>query len=204
MIELAKKVEEFGSSAMAEGLTHDSFTSLWAEIGLKEVDLNGIGEQIFEEVFLSSIRTEESGALSEELHYSPGGWILKFWSGATRSVILSALMWAMLSMAGYPQLPIVVIPAVLPLLFDVEKVRLSASQECVYTALTLQPEVREKKLGAEELYSALPEKMRDELSFLDFIEFLEACYKSGLAQKHGDGDLTVHREENRSFRLTIE
>lgn len=200
MIELAKEIDLMAPSSSQDGLNRESLSMLWHNIGMGKVDRLGAGEQIFEDAFLLLVEDESF----ENLDYSPGGWVLTLWDGATKSAILSALMWAMLSMAGYPQLPILVIPAVLPLLFDLKKSRLSASQECIHTFLVVQPAIRDKKHGADELYYSLPKKMQDELSYLDFIEFLEACYKSGLAEKHEDGDLTVFQKDNQVFRLIIE
>ena len=204
MIELVREVEQWAASSTPDGLNREALAVLWRNIGMGNVDRLGIGEQIFEDTFLTILEEGSYENSPDNLAYSPGGWVLNLWDGATRSAILSALMWSMLSMAGYPQLPIVVLPAVLPLLFDLKKSKLSASQELVHTSLVLQKKVRDKKHNAEALYAVLPEKIRDELSFLDFIDFLEVCYKSGLAEKHDNGDLTLFPKNHQVFRLTIE
>src|ERR1035441_8958534 len=90
-----------------------------------------------------------------------GGW----WAAAFLAGVLAA--------SGVAGLLPLVAPAVLPLLFDVHQMRLTRSRELVLAELQLTPEARSGGLTAEELYAKLPYQIRDQLSWLDFVDFLD-------------------------------
>ena len=99
-------------------------------------------------------------------------------------------------------LPLVA-PAVLALLFDVHQVRLKPSQELVLAELQLTPEARSGGLTADELYALLPNQIQDQLSRLDFADFLDQVPSRRLADRTADGRLTLRTPDNARLKISI-
>jgi hypothetical protein len=93
--------------------------------------------------------------------------------------LVGVFLGAALAVLGVGQVPVEVLPAVVPLVFDVRRSRLTASQEYVLAQLVLQPEVQAGPLPVSELYDRLPAEVRDDLSRVDFEDFLDACRRAG-------------------------
>jgi hypothetical protein len=91
-----------------------------------------------------------------------------------------------LAVAGFDQLPALVLPAVLPLLVDIDRVELSASEEHLLANLRLRPDVVKQAHSPEGLYAELPDELREQVSLLDFLDFVQRLVAAGEADESGD------------------
>lgn len=165
-----------------ESVKQSDLHALWREL-LPGQDLASLrGLKVFEEFFLLSI----DPARPVELEMRAGGWTIRVGEGLLRSGIVGGLLAGLLSASGFPGLPAVVLPAIIPLLFDLEKVRLNAGESELLAELTVKQDLSQLPSTAEELYQALPSSLRDELSLLDFREYLERFYLAGYADRVDD------------------
>jgi hypothetical protein len=130
---------------------------------------------LFEEIFLAQFPADHQ----KTLNFSPGGWVVKATAAGIRTAILTALLTLALNAAEAKDINLLVLPAILPIVFDLEKVRLSRSDSHILAELTMNGAVRGKT--TEELYSLLPQSIRDEVAPLAFHNFLENCERSGNA-----------------------
>lgn len=128
-----------------------------------------------------------AGLGEEELHARPGGWIVGLSDAAARGTLAAAVTAGVLAAAGFDQLPALVLPAVLPMLVDIERVELSASEDHLLASLRLQPELTEAVHSPEAVYDRLPEDLRDQVSLLDFLDFVERLVAAGEADERPGG-----------------
>lgn len=171
---------------------------IWRHLSLENVGIDDRYD-LFEEIFLEGSSSEHGGA---ELALRPGGWTVKISEGILKGSLTAAILGTILAAAGFPALPALVLPAVFPLLFDLEKVRLTMKEKQVLAALTLRDEARTGQ-PPSKLYQLLPATMRRQLSFLDFSDFLEKCQRAGLADQHLMTGVSLRPVGEAAFRVTI-
>jgi hypothetical protein len=139
-----------------------------------------------------------------------GGWVVNLSTTAVRSVVSTALLVTALSTMGQSATNVAVetLVVALPLLVDVRRVRLSPSETRLH--VTLRKAVREQAEGrmtAEELYAQLTPEVREQLSPLDFNEFLDFLGRltnAGLAAEDPDGRIEILPEGKERLRITFE
>ncbi|MGO9216540.1 MAG: hypothetical protein ACLP5E_02015 [Streptosporangiaceae bacterium] len=83
------------------------------------------------------------------------------------------------------------------------QVRLKPSEEIVLAELQLTPEAHSGGLTAEQLYARLTEQTRNQLSWLDFTDFLDQVRRAGLADPAAGGRLVLRAPDNARLRITL-
>jgi hypothetical protein len=133
----------------------------------------------------------------------PGGWTVKVTEGLIKGTVTAGILSGIFLLAGFPALAAAVWPSILPLLFDLEKVRLTKKEEGILATLTLREEIRTKLQAPDELYASLPDAIREQLSPLDFRDFMDRCRKAGLIDDGPSGTLRLRPENQAKFRVQI-
>lgn len=64
-------------------------------------------------------------------------------------------------------------------------------------------EVPDGSLTPRELYLRLADEVREQLSFMDFTDFLDTCRRAGLADTSTVGTVTLRPVEAARFRITL-
>lgn len=144
------------------------------------------------------------GLGDQMLHARPGGWVLRLGDATARAGLATAVTAGVMAVAGFDQLPALVLPAVLPLLIDLDHVELSPGDRHVLATLRLQPDVVDTRNSPQELYDALPVDLREQVSILDFLDLIERLRDAGQADTP-DGVVIVRNEADPAwlrFRLT--
>lgn len=160
-----------------------------------------VGSSVVEDCVL-----EAAGETNEALEMRPGGWRVKVTSTLVKAAIATGLMAGILSQAGFDQLPTYILPAVLPLIIDVEQAKLSRQQRALLLQLrahagnaagvAVQPDV---------LYNRLPASVRGDISLLDFCDFMQALIETGHADDAGYTDVRLRRADHPAWiRITWE
>ncbi|MCY1141005.1 hypothetical protein OWR29_23660 [Actinoplanes sp. Pm04-4] len=155
-------------------------------------------------VFLRSVEEglTPGGRPGAELEFRPGGWEVDLTRAATKTVVASAFLGGLLAVLGTAQLPAAVAAAVLPMLFEIRRVQLKASEQEILADLTGNAEIADGKTP-DELYAALSPEIREQLSRLEFADFLDSLRRAGLLDQ-GDGDIIKVRPAGSSrFRITL-
>jgi len=119
-----------------------------------------------------------------------------------KGVLGGALLAGLLVAVGATGIPAAVLAAVVPTLFDVEKVRLTPRQEYILADLVGHKDALDGTLSTDQLYDRLPPETQAEVSRLDFAEFLDACRRAGLADYGPDGTVTLKPSDKARFRIT--
>ncbi len=127
------------------------------------------------------------------LHARPGGWVLRLGDATARAGLATAVTAGVMAAAGFDQLPALVLPAVLPLLIDLDHVELSPGDRHVLATLRLQPDVVNTENSPPALYDALPADLRDQVSMPDFLDLIERLRDAGQADT--DDGIVIVRDE---------
>ncbi|MGV1005171.1 MAG: hypothetical protein ACOYEV_10515 [Candidatus Nanopelagicales bacterium] len=125
-----------------------------------------------------------------ELHMRPGGWRINLAASLVRATISAAIVGAGLVAIGADQIPLLLLPAVLPLLIDLERVELDLAerelliplrQACIgIEGIAVQPQV---------LYNRLEPGVRAQLNYYDFVAYLDRLTKAGELDNAGLGEV---------------
>jgi len=174
--------------------------ALWSELFPEGDTATRAGWRAFERTFTGAV-AGESG--DETLYLRPGGWSVDVSGTAVKASLVTALLTGVLLASGLTGLTPVVAPAVLPLLFDVRRVRLTRAQDTVLAELRMSEQARQGGLTEEQLYAQLPRRTQDQMSWLDFLDFLDQVRRAGLSDTEASGRVILRPPGHARFRLTI-
>jgi hypothetical protein len=190
--QLAESGDEFSQETLRE---------FWNSLGLESEES---GYLVFEDAFLVQVTVDRP----EALNFSPGGWVAKGTGPLVKTAIISALLAIALTASHATGMSVLIIPAIIPLVFDLEKVRLTRSEEEILIELTMKQEVR--AMSADVLYAGLPASFQDQITRLAFRDFLEKCRTAGLADVKvepisvvGEPKYELRPPGSEHFRVTV-
>lgn len=138
---------------------------------------------------------------NQQLALEPGGWTVKVSNNVLKTSLVAASLAGLLYLSGFDSIPGYVLPTVLPLLIDIEKVKLKKSEEYILAELRLNPEIENREMTAEAIFGMLDESLKSQIALPDFIDFLDKL--------HISGDATVIREnfykinQNSTLKITF-
>jgi hypothetical protein len=131
-----------------------------------------------------------------------GGWQWDMSSGAAKSVLTSALLYGVLVAAGIPTLLPIVVPTIMPLLFEIQRVRLTRSEKGIINIIGARKDALSRRGTSARLYKSLPIDVRASLGPHEFEQFIEAAINAGVASQYGEIIEVLESGEN-VFRLRI-
>lgn len=135
------------------------------------------------------------GALDPDrgLRMRPGGWSVDLGVSAVRAAVAAALIAGCMWPAGLDQLPAFVLPAVLPLLFDVQRARLTRQDERLLLDLRMSMTAEQMQWPwvPEALYQRLPNELRSTISLDDFRDFVQRLAQAGEADDAGFDEVRI-------------
>jgi hypothetical protein len=133
-----------------------------------------------------------NGRATPVLEVRPGGWVVDMTSSLARTAVTTALMTAVMYAGGFDQIPAYVLPAVLPLLVDLDRVRLSRSDRKLLALLRVNAgAAMGQPVHPDVLYNRLPADVRQDVSPLDFTDFVERLIAAGEADDPGYDDVAL-------------
>ncbi len=178
----------------------ESIRRLWFSLSGEPADEDGAEHA---EIFVDAVQGALELAAGEDLQLKPGlaGWKIDLSRGIVKSLLAAAFLSALLIITGTAAVSPLVLPAVVPLLFEVRRVSLRASDRELLAELVLTPDVKSGRLTADELYQRLPEDTRARISRPDFANFLERLRDAGVARET-DATFQVNPDKPR-FHLRI-
>ncbi|RJO66522.1 MAG: hypothetical protein C4523_12255 [Myxococcales bacterium] len=194
-----KTLDETVRTGMAVGSGRDAVDAeaIWALVFPEPFPGRDRGLAAFREVL-------QAAGGGSDLEFLGGGYRLKIGAGISQTLVTTAVLSGVLAACGFPDLPTVVLPTILPLLFQVERVTLSRKEEEILATLMLRDEVREKRSSARELYDGLAEEIREQLSYLDFVDFLDHLDKAGFVEGGAEEGMTLRDRKHPRLRVAIE
>ncbi|MDQ1250277.1 MAG: hypothetical protein QG597_4656 [Actinomycetota bacterium] len=172
---------------------------LWSAL----IPQNSFATRRGRDAFLDAIQARAGEDSGTNLEFRPGGWQVDMHKGLVQSVVAGALIAGLLVVLGSTQIPAALVPTIIPLFFDVEKVRLTAGQEHLLAEIVARSERADGSLTIDELYGQLPAPTRDAVSHLDFVDFIEACRRAGVADVAPDDTVALRALDQATFRVTL-
>jgi len=131
-----------------------------------------------------------------------GGWQWNLTEGAVRTICATCLLVGVLAAAGMSGLAPLVLPSVLPLLFDIDKVRLERSEGKVLRILGARPDLKQRLGDAAALYESLPAEIRGSFSLDAFEDFLATATRAGVV-RDWDGIFEVLPNGETVFKISL-
>lgn len=198
-MELSMELEAFVLARLDPATTHAT-----------REDLDGLWTGLFPDTFtarqaraafLDAVEAGLGGGAGTQLEFRAGGWEVDLSNTAVKTAVLTAFLGGLLALLGTDQLPAVVATAVIPLLFDVRRVTLKASEHEILADLVGSQDADGRT--ADALYAALTPDIRAELSRLEFTDFLDSCRRAGLLDEAADGTVRVLPPERARFRISL-
>jgi hypothetical protein len=132
-----------------------------------------------------------------------GGWQWNLSDGAVRALTSSVLIATALAATGNPiDVAPILIPAIVPLLFDVGKVRLAREKEDYLRIFGARKDAANRTGTLDELYESLSAETRRMLSKEELGRVLESAVFAGRAQEEG-GTFEVLPNGETVFKIRI-
>jgi len=155
--------------------------------------------EIYEDLFLHA-----SGQLNGELEMRPGGWRVSGRGTAIKAIMTSAFLGAALFAAGADEIPKEVLVAVMPLVVDIQGVRLNRRDKELLVRLRVSAQdLQGMALNPEVLYNRLDAAVRNRLNKDDFSTFVDHLVEAGEMDDAGYGDVRLRRADDPAWlRIT--
>ena len=184
--------------AMPEEISESDLLEKWCAINI-ELQLDPDRGQEALIALARDITLYTSGQLEPSFG---GGWRWNLSQGVVRSICVTTFLSSFLLSCGITGITPLFLPAVIPLLFDLEKVKLERSDERVLSIFGARSNVFDRLGDPISLYNSLPPEVRGIMNYTDFLIFLNNSFMAGNAKKHGDCFEILSSGET-VFRLSI-
>lgn len=116
-----------------------------------------------------------------------GAWQWNLSDGLAKAAIISVLIAATLASAGVPiDMAPIVVPAVMPLLFDVKRVRLERTEDNYLRIIGIRPEITDRLGYIPDLYNSLPDQVKHDISRVQFESLLFKAVEAGRVVSYGE------------------
>jgi hypothetical protein len=133
-----------------------------------------------------------------------GAWEWNISDGATKAAVVSVLVAAALFAVGAGTgLAPVLIPTVIPFLFDVKRVQLERTADGYLRILGARSDTAGRSGSIDSLYESLPADVRGFVSRVDFEGFLRQGVDVGRAEERDNGTFEVLPNGESAFRIKI-
>ena len=116
--------------------------------------------------------------------------------GSDRAGILSAVAAAVLVHQGLTEFGVAFATAVLPAVFDIERIELSPGDRRLVTEIRLRYAYRQGFATEDELYAALPGATREVINRYDFADFIGRLRAAGLIDESGGHRLRLREPDD--------
>lgn len=154
--------------------------------------------ELCEDVLLEAVADDGNA-----FHMRPGGWRVNLAGGAVKTLLVTVILAAALFFNGADDIPLELLPVVVPLLVDVERVCLSrVDEELLIPLRVASVGVTGMALRHEALYNRLDPAVREQLNYGDFVDFCERLVRAGYADDAGYGEVRM-RPDGRPAWLRV-
>jgi len=142
---------------------------------------------------------------AEELAFGESTWQVKLFPNIAKIATVTAILSGLLYSSGVVQLAGLagmVLPAVLPLLIDIETIKLSVKDNYILTEMHRHKRLIYEEFEPKEIYNKLDAEIKEQISFSEFLDILEVLNLTGHVDAYQDGK-TFKLNETKEFKLQI-
>jgi hypothetical protein len=186
------------AGSLGETLDEDGLVALFQSVTGLTVDDQPEAVTAYEAALQASLDPSQSA-----LEMRPGGWVVDLKASTAKFAVSAAVLTGVMVSSGYDQIPAYVLPAVLPLLFDVERAKLNRGDRKLLVELRAalgRSFGRPAEIDA--LYERLPAHVRDHVPPTDFADFVEKLVNAGEAEELAD-DRVALREAPKWLHISF-
>ncbi|MVM42329.1 hypothetical protein GO730_39245 [Spirosoma sp. HMF3257] len=145
----------------------------------------------------------KSRNISTDLYYKTNGWKVVITKNLIKTAIVAPLLLSIfLYLELNENLSSIILPTVLPMLFDIENVEITRKEEEILLKLPIKKN-RRKFETTEDWYNSLPKKIKKEISEIDFKDFIDKLVLAGVAVDNKKGKYKILDKNNRKFKITF-
>lgn len=164
-------------------------TAVWDALGIAD---DALRDEFIDTVAgLAAADMESVQDTDPELHLRLGHWKIDLARQGIRAGILSAIAAAVLVHQGLTEFGVAFATALLPAVFDIERIELSPGDRRLVTEIRLKYAYRQGFATEDELYASLPAATRDVINRYDFADFIGHLRAAGLTDDTGDHRLRL-------------
>jgi len=162
----------------------------------RSIDCN-FSKRYFFEYFKNSLDKEKN----DSFEFNTKGWKVKIAEGIAKSIINGASVYGLLHYLGvFDGMSTILVPLLIPILVDIENVKLSKSEEEVYLSLPINNFKNSYKTN-REWYEAIPTEIQKDFTWLNFVDLLDKLYDGGLAERE-EKKFKIYSKDENKFRIT--
>ena len=205
MLQEGLKMLDFTLLDKSEGdalsLSHNQFESMISY----EVFFSGnllVDEDTRSVIEQSFLRLNDCPQDAEALAFGDTSWHIKIAPNLVKSTVVASVMIGLLHMTGASQLSALVLPAVLPLLIDIETIRLSVKDDLILSEMRRHDQLQDKEFWPQEIYDQLSPTTQEQFSFLEFVEVLDTLSLTGNVDRDQDTGL-FQLNDKQKLRVTF-
>lgn len=137
------------------------------------------------------VASSEAGS---DLRMRPGGWQVNIRGSLVKALLAAVLVGAGLFVDGKDDIPAEIIPAVLPLLVDLTRVRLNRQDRALHVPLSLATAGLEgMSINPQVIYNRLDPAVREQLNYGDFVSYCERLVDAGEMDDGGFDELRIRQ-----------
>ena len=185
------------AGSLGETLDEDGLVALFQSVTGLTVDDQPEAVTAYEAALQASLDP------SSGLEMRPGGWVVDLKASTAKFAVSAAVLTGVMVASGYDQIPAYVLPAVLPLLFDVERAKLNRGDRKLLVELrTALGRSFGQPADIDALYDRLPARVRDHVPPTDFADFIEKLVTAGEAEELAD-DRVALREAPKWLHISF-
>lgn len=168
-------------------LTSGELESFWRERG------RGASPTEFMRAVVQSCSPDLDDATipADVLGLQLGSWRIDLTKQTVQAGLLTAIAATSLVGHGFSELGIVFTTAVLPAVFDIQRIELSAGDRRLLVELRVKDALTQGYATSDELYSSLPAATRQHVNPYDFADFVERLEAAGLTDKSSSGTIRL-------------
>lgn len=141
--------------------------------------------EVCEDAFVAALSGND-----DMLHMRPGGWRMDIAGSVVRAALAAGLLGAGLFLGGADDVPVELLPAVVPLLVNLEKVRLDRREREFLAPLRVASAgIEGMAVSPQVLFNRLDPLVREQLAYDDFLRLCERLIEAGEMDDAGYDDV---------------
>ncbi len=189
--------EEFSTETIT--FSEKNLLSIWNKLELGEHSFQYYSaKNIYYDVFCDIVEDN----VNTDLKFLSSGWKISLSGALIKTAITTALLASAFYLLEADSIPLQLIPAIIPVLFDIERIKLSRGDKYLIGEIYAKKKLRNKFLGIEDLYKKLPNKVKKQLNKKDFYDFVEKLISVGIAKKNNKSEISIV-DSTPNFKINI-
>lgn len=140
---------------------------------------------------------------AEDLSFGDNTWRIKIGPTLLKTSVVTSVMIGLLHASGATPLGALVLPAVLPLIIDIETIRLTVKDNLILSEMRLNANLRDSQFAPRVIYNELSADLQDEISYSEFLDVLDSLCITGNAERDERTGL-FQLNEKRRLKIVFE